>query len=353
MTKKKSFIRLEVLQVHGYSLKKQNDRIKLNQNESPYDLPEVLKAKVLEKMNQAAWNRYPIPYATGLAAKIAAREGLGPENVLVSGGSNVLIQALVSATAIHQRVMTIAPSFSLYELQGKLFGNKVTEIILNDDFSLPTEKILKALKKESPQIVFLPNPNAPTGNLFPEKDLLMLIKKAPGLVVVDEAYYPFSGMTLAHHLKKLKNLVVLRTFSKAFSLGGARLGYMMASKSVVSEVQKILLPFSVGIFSQILGEVVLEESSYMQKVVEEIIAEREQIYQELCKVPGLKVYPSKANFVLFQPATMGLFKNIQEKLSQQGIVIRDVSCPCLPRALRISVGTPAENQEFLKALRSY
>ena len=350
MKKKKSPIRPEILKIHGYSLKKQNDRIKLNQNESPYDLSSLIKDKVLEKMRESAWNRYPIPYATVLSEKIAVREGLKVENVLVSGGSNVLIQALVAATAVKGRVMTIAPSFSLYELQGKLLGNKVTEIILNEDFSLPTEKFLKTLKKEKPQIVFLPNPNAPTGNLFPEKDLLEIVKAAKlsqTLVVIDEAYYPFSGVTLAPQIKKYKNLVILRTFSKAFSLGGVRLGYMIADKSVTQEVQKIVLPFSVGILSQVLGEVVLDESQYVDRVVAEAISEREKIYQELSKRKDLKVYPSKTNFILFQPKTTALFKDIQNKLSQKGIVIRDVSSKYLPRALRISVGTPEENQEFL------
>ncbi|QQR82062.1 MAG: aminotransferase class I/II-fold pyridoxal phosphate-dependent enzyme [Deltaproteobacteria bacterium] len=264
-------------------------------------MPEFLKEKVLARLKTSAWNRYPIPYATGLSEKIAQREGWVTEGVVVSGGSNVLIQAIVVAAAVKGKVLTIAPSFSLYELQGKMLGNKVIEVPLNSkDFSLPTEKILKVIKKEKPHVIFLPNPNAPTGNLFPEKDLLAIIKAATGLVVIDEAYYPFSGYTFASVLKKYKNLILLRTFSKAFSLGGVRLGYLMAHPAIAQEIQKVVLPFSVGILSQVLGEIVLEEADYVDRVVKESIRERDSLYQSLLKIKGIKVYPSLTNFILFQ-----------------------------------------------------
>ena len=203
-------------------------------------------------------------------------KGLRPENVLVSGGSNILIQALVVAAAVEGRVLTIKPSFSLYELEGALLGNRVTEVPLRaPDFSLPTEVLIQKLKVEKPSIVFIPNPNAPTGTLFPRKDLLAIIKAAKGkaLVVIDEAYYPYSGTTLAGEIKKNSHLVVMRTFSKAFSLGGVRLGAILADASVITEVKKILLPFSVGVLSQIIGEMVLDDSYYMEKVVAEAVVE--------------------------------------------------------------------------------
>ncbi len=347
------WIRSEVRKTHGYSLKKQNDRIKLNQNESPYDISDLLKGKVLERLKSAAWNRYPLPYAIGLAEKIARREGWVSDGIVVSGGSNILIQALVVAASVGAKVLTITPSFSLYELQAKMLGNRVIEIPLNKrDFSLPTEKILKRIRREKPRLVFLPNPNAPTGNLFPEKDLLSIIQASKSLVVIDEAYYPFSGYTFAPLLKKYKNLVLLRTFSKAFSLGGVRLGYLMADPTVAREVQKVVLPFSVGILSQVLGEVVLEDEGYVGRVVAEAVDERNRMQKELEKMKDLKVFPSQTNFILFQTKTDALFQKIQTALSRKGIVIRDVRSKHLRNALRISVGSPRENDELLSNLRN-
>ncbi|HSA60384.1 MAG TPA: aminotransferase class I/II-fold pyridoxal phosphate-dependent enzyme, partial [bacterium] len=223
-----SVIRKEVRKLKGYRLSSPPHRIKLNQNESPWDLPSPLKEEILERLRRAAWNRYPTPFCDPLRRKIAAREGWAPEGVIVSGGSNILIQALTIAASVGGKILTVTPSFSLYEIEGALLGNRVVAVPLRKgDFSFPRDLFLKRLKAVKPQAVFLANPNAPTGNLFPEEDLVAVMEKAPGLVVIDEAYYPFSGHTMAPYLKKHKNLVIVRTLSKAFSLGGVRLGYLL------------------------------------------------------------------------------------------------------------------------------
>ncbi len=346
-----NLIRKEVKKLHGYSLSRQNDRIKLNQNESPYDLPEPLKKKVLERFEKMSWNRYPTPFCDSLSEKIAQKEGWKKEGVLVAGGSNVLIQSLVVAAAVHGKILTVKPSFSLYQIEGSLLGNRMETISLNkEDFSFPRDQFLKKLKSVTPQIVFLANPNAPTGNIFGEEDLLDVVKSAKGLVVVDEAYYPYSGFTLAPYLWKFPNLVLLRTFSKAFSLGGVRLGYLMGQPEVVSEIKKVILPFSVGLFSQVVADVVLEEDIYVQAVVNEAIEEREFLYLGLKELKKLKVYPSKTNFILFQSSQS---KRIFNELVKEGILIRDVSSQDLPHALRVTVGTQEENRQFLEVMQRF
>jgi len=344
-------IRKEVKKLKGYRLDRQYERIKLNQNESPHDLPEVLKKKALRRMEEAAWNRYPTPFCEPLRRKIAEREGVALENVVVAGGSNVLIQAIVIAAAVRSKILTVTPSFSLYEIEGGLLGNRVIQAPLGkDDFSIQTDLFLKCLRKAKPNIVFLANPNAPTGNLFPERDLVAILKaseKVGALVVMDEAYYPFSRFTMAGHLKAFSNLVLIRTLSKAFSLGGVRLGYLLADPAVAGEVLKVTLPFSVGILSQIVGETVLEADDYVRGVVDEILTEREFVYQALKELPGLKIYPSSANYVFFQtPKAEAVFQG----LSQQGILIRNVSAKRLPNALRVTIGTKSENQAFIEAM---
>lgn len=340
-------IRKEVKRLKGYALSQPPHQIKLNQNESPYDLPPALKKRVLERLAELCWNRYPAPFCDPLRKKIAEKEGWDSEGVLVSGGSNILIQAVVIAASVKGKILTVTPGFSLYEIEGALLGNRVLTVPLcKEDFSLPLDVFLKRIKKENPQIVFLANPNAPTGNLFGEEDLLAVLKTARGLVVVDEAYYPFSEFTLRPHLKRFSNLILIRTFSKAFSLGGVRLGYLLGSPKVVSEVLKVVLPFSVGALSQAIGEVVLADESYVPALVREIIEQREWLYGKLREIPSLKVYPSRANFILFQTAS---HRQVFEKILRAGILIRDVSSPHLPKALRVTVGSPEENRAFLSA----
>lgn len=349
---KKFPIRKEVRKLKGYRLEHQYGRIKLNQNESPYDLPEPLKRKALEKMKEAAWNRYPTPFCDPLRNKIAEREGWDPRGVVVSGGSNILIQAIVIASSVRGKILTVTPGFSLYEIEGRLLANRVIQAPLHqEDFSLPLELFLTSLRKAKPDIVFLANPNAPTGNLIPEEDLVAILKSAEkvgALVVIDEAYYPFSGVTMAAHLRKFSHLVIIRTLSKAFSLGGVRLGYLLAAPEVAAEVMKVVLPFHVGVLTQAVGEVVLEEDGYVGRLVEEILAGREFLTQGLKAVPGLKVTPSHTNYVLFQtPRAAEIFRGLAER----GILIRDVSGKRLPNALRVTVGTKDENKAFLEAMR--
>lgn len=344
------FIRKEVRRLKGYHLAMPACRVKLNQNESPFDLPERLKKRALDKMAATAWNRYPTPFCDPLRTKIANREGWPFEGVVVAGGSNVLIQAIVIAAAVRGKILTVAPGFSLYEIEGNLLANRVIRVPLKKEgFGFPRDLFLKSLKKAKPQVVFLANPNAPTGNLFSEEDLLAVLQKAPGLVVIDEAYYPFSGMTMAGHLARFPNLVIVRTLSKAFSLGGVRLGYLLADPKVAGEILKIILPFSVGILSQTVAETVLEEDDYIKGVVSQIVEERESLYRALKDIPGLTVCPSSSNYILFQTPRS---EEVLRRLASEGILIRNVSGRRLPNALRVTVGSREENRIFIEALRS-
>ncbi len=344
-------LRKSVRAMAGYRLSAHPCEIKLNQNESAHDLPDDLKKDVLSRLAAVPWNRYPKPFPETLCRKIAEKEGWTAEGVLMAGGSNILIQAILLASAVKGKVLTVSPSFSLYHIEAELLENRVVSVPLGrKDFSFPLEAFLKTLRRVRPQVVFLPNPNAPTGNLFPREDLVAVIaaaKKTGSLVVIDEAYYPFSGETLRDSLKEFRNLVIVRTFSKAFSLGGVRLGYLMADPEIVAEVRKCLLPFSVGILSQTVAEAVLDRDDYVEQRVREVLSERDILYKELCALPGLKVFPSQANFILFQSKDS---KRLFNGLVAQGILIRDVSGPGLRNALRVSVGSPEENRRFLSAM---
>lgn len=342
--------RKELKKLKAYSLDRPPHRIKLNQNESPYDLPLPLKKKILREIGKLAWNRYPTPYADSLRKVLGQKLAWDPEGIVVAGGSNVLVQLLVIATALHGKMLTVSPTFSLYEIEGKLFNNRIIKVPLDPgDFSLPLTRFLKTIKKERPNIVFLPNPNAPTGNLFPQASLLAILEKTKGLVAIDEAYYPFSGVTLKPYLKKYPNLVILRTLSKAFSLAGVRIGYLLAHPKVAEVVRRIMLPFTVGPLQEAIGITALANGHYVQGIVQQISTEREQLFDELRKIPGVTPYPSITNSILFGVSNAD---RTYRKLLRRGILIRPMAGHGLKNCLRVTIGSPSENRQFLNTLRT-
>ncbi len=341
-------IRTQVRKLAGYHLDQPDCRIKLNQNESPYDLPMGLKTRILGRLAQLPWNRYPSPYAAALREKIAVQVGWKTEGVLLANGSNVLTQAVVAAIAVGGKVMAPVPSFSLYELYGRLYNNKVVKVPLDAEFSLDGERFIKAMKKQRPNLTFIPNPNAPTGNLFSTKVLKELIQAAPGYIVIDEAYYPFSGATLVPMLRRHPQLLILRTFSKAFSLGGVRIGYLLGNPQTIREVRKVVPPFCLNALAETIAGAVLDSPKYVDKLVDEINRERHKVFVALRKLPGITPFPSHANFILFRARKP---KAIFRGLLKKGILIRDVSdSGPLKNCLRVSIGTPKENQAFLRVM---
>jgi len=342
------YIRQEVLDLKGYSLASYPDTTKLNQNEIPVDVPGELKAKVLEKLIRIRWNRYPLSQPFALREKLSQILSWPAEGILITNGSNVLIQSIFLAAAVKERVLTVDPTFSLYEIEGRAFGNEVVQIPLEENFSFPVEAILQSIAESPPQLVIFPNPNAPTGNLFPKEEILSVIQAAPCLVVVDEAYYQFADFNLLEELHDKKNLVLLRTFSKAWGMGGIRIGYALGAPEVISEVAKVTVPYCVGCLSEVVAEAVLDHPEIVEKRLVEIKIERARVYQSLASLEGVKAYTSQANFVLFEVKDS---RRVFEGLIQEGVLIRDVSNhPSLPNMLRVTIGTSEENEKFLRAV---
>lgn len=342
------FFRQEVLDLPAYHLEAY-EGVKLNQNESPWDVPVEIKAHVVEELLKIPWNRYPLEDPVTLKKMMAKYLGVWPDNLVFANGSNVLIQALTFATSVSKEVMIVDPTFGVYEIEARLFGNRILRVPLTDDFGIPADLFLKTLKKERPGIIFIPNPNAPTGNLFDLEVLKKIIESADGLVVIDEAYYPFSGVTLMEFQKEYDNLVILRTFSKAFALGGIRLGWMIAEPEVCRQVQKCLLPFCLGKLAYAVVLAVLEAPEYVEKYSFQILKERERLFSELKKMKELKAHPSHTNFILFEVEKSDV---IFRKLLHEKVIVRQVNDGRrLKNALRVTVGTRDENDYFLKALK--
>jgi histidinol-phosphate aminotransferase len=343
------YIRKEVLDLPAYRIPVEEDVVKLNQNESPWDIPAEMKMKVIERFLSASWNRYGEAEPSMLKKQLAHFLGVWPDHIVIANGSNVLVQAILLAVSIGKKVLCLKPTFSIYGLQSRLLSNQVIEVPLNADFSLDVERILWDLEEERPSAVFIPNPNAPTGNLFKKADLLEIVARAACPVVIDEAYYPFSELTLVDEIKRFPNLIVMRTLSKAFAMAGVRLGYLVADWEMATQIAKTLLPFCVPVLTQVAAEVILEDPRFVQGYVDALIKERDKLYEAMKKIRGIAAFPSRANFILFRvPNT----RNVFNRLLQQKVLVRDVSDDDrLANCLRVSVGTPEENQIFLKALK--
>jgi histidinol-phosphate aminotransferase len=344
-----SAVRREVQDSPDYPFAPIEARVKLDQNESAHDFPTKLKRLALERLEALEWNRYPDLHTDTLREKIAQFEAWQTRGVVVTPGSNVLIHALAQVAGINQRVLTVSPSFSLYALGAKLLGSSLKELPLENGFALPLESLLRELRAGGPGIVYLAEPHAPTGTMHPLEQLEQICAAAgpDWIVVIDEAYHGFSARDHKDLVRAHANVCVLRTFSKAWGLAGARLGYLLAQPELATNVQKVVSPFNVSHLNAIVAQVALEHPQYMQALLEEVKSERERVYQKLLEHPTWTVYPSQANFLLFRTPDA---KAAHAKLLEHGVLIRrQDSYPGLEGCLRVSIGKPEENTAFLEA----
>lgn len=350
MTTAKLF-RQGVLDSPGYSVAHIDGAIKLNQNESPWDLPLELKVAITEKLIKTDFNRYPLADPLILKKKLAKYNNLLTDQIILAPGSNVLIQAIINATSCRPKgkVLVLDPSFMVYQMQAELLSCAVVKVPLNPDFSLPTDAVIAAIRKENPTLIFIANPNAPTGNLFAKENLYKIVKAANCLTVIDEAYFPFCETTLVDWLNEFPHLLVLRTLSKAYALAGVRLGYAMADTEVITQLEKVIPSFIVSSTACLIAGEVLEHGDYVKKYVKDILAERQRIFAEMQKMTHVMAFPSDANYILFRTDNA---KNTVRELKDRGILVRDVSDNhLLKNCIRVSIGTPVENTKFINALK--
>ncbi|BDP43118.1 histidinol-phosphate aminotransferase [Deinococcus aetherius] len=345
-------VRDAVRAVPAYPFTPVDAPIKLDQNESPYDFPAELKALAAERMLARPWNRYPDLHADTLRERIAAFEGWNPEGVVVTPGSNVLIKLLTELAGIGQTVVTVSPTFSVYTLEAQLLGARLVQVPLGADFSLPVEGLKAALRENPPGVLYVTQPHAPTGFADPQAAVRELVEAAQGWVVVlDEAYHQFSGTDYRDLIRAGGNRIGLRTFSKAWGLAGVRLGYALSTPTLAAHVQKLVSAFNVGLLAQTALEVALEHPGYVEDRAREVVAERERVLAALGGHPVWRAHPSQANFFLLRtPDADAAYRHL---LSHGIVVRRQDKLPGLQGCLRVSIGTPAENDVFLAAARDF
>jgi histidinol-phosphate aminotransferase len=337
-------IKPNIRSLRAYQAEEIPCRIKLDANESPYSAISG-QLSALSRENLQALNRYPDPHATSLRYLMAKALKVKPQNILHGNGSDELIYNLIMAFG--GPVLYPVPTFSMYGVISQALGERKIEVPLDNQFDLDTDAFMKTIKTRDPKLIFLSSPNNPTGNCFSEDRILKIIRQSKGLVVVDEAYQQFSDKrSFIPLIKKYENLVVLRTLSK-IGLAGLRLGFMISGPEIVNEVNKVRLPFNVNSLSQKVAEAALQDKRQMRSDIRLVISERKRLFKEMVKLDGVKPYPSDANFIFFK---VDNGDSIHSGLIRKGVLIRNMK-GAADGGLRVTVGAPAENAAFLKALK--
>lgn len=352
-TTPEQLIRPEIRALNPYHVPDPGQCIKLDAMENPYPWPDELVDQWLECLRRVPLNRYPDPAARALTARLHEVMRL-PRGMrlLLGNGSDELIQMILLAVAQPQRVVLAPePTFIMYRMLAEVAGMRYVGVPLADDFSLDAAALFTALEQHRPAVVFLAYPNNPTGNLFDAGVMAELIRRAPGLVVVDEAYAPFTDASFLERLGEFGNLLLLRTVSK-MGLAGLRLGLLAGAPRWLDEIDKTRLPYNINVLTQASALFALQHVEVLEAQARQIRADRAALTRELSAIDGVTVYPSEANFLLLRVAP-GQAARIFETLRQRGVLIKDLSAAggALADCLRVTVGTPQENQAFLRALR--
>ena len=344
-------IRDEIRALTAYHVPDASGMVKLDAMENPYALPEDVRGEMAALVEHAAVNRYPDAAAAELKTRLRAVLDIPHDMGLVLGnGSDEIIQMLMLATARPGAVVLgVEPSFVMFRMIALFCGMRYVGVPLAADFTLDERALAEAIETHAPALVFIAYPNNPTGNLFDARAIERVLERAPGAVVVDEAYHAFAGRTYMKRLGAWDNLLVMRTLSKS-GLAGLRLGLVAGPAAWLDHVEKVRLPYNVGVLTQLVAERALRHHDRLAEQADRIKAERRRVLHELQRTRGATPFPSDANFILFRvDAAEAVFSGLR----QRGVLIKNVhgAHAALENCLRVTVGTPDENDRFLAALR--
>jgi histidinol-phosphate aminotransferase len=333
-----------------YDAKDIKAEVMLAANEHPSNLPGEIVEKISGRLREFRFNRYPDPMATRLRELIAEANGLEPHNVLIgNGGDELIFDLLLAWGGPGRTLLDCPPTFAMYGIDAQVTGTELVRVPRGADFEVDADAVLARLAGGDIDVVMIAQPNNPTGNLTPETVLIDILNATDALVLVDEAYFEFSRHTMRPHMERHPNLVILRTFSKAFSLAGLRVGYVLGHEDVIRELTKVRQPYSVDSFAQWVAASVFRERVVFQQAIRDIMRGRDTLMHGLSAIEGIEVFPSEANFVLFRvPHAAALWRDL---LHSHSVLVRDFSrSPGLEDCLRVTVGSDEENERFLAAV---
>lgn len=341
----------------SYAIVEEDAPVKLNQNESPWDVPLEIKDEVARRLRDLPWNRYHQRIPQELLARIAADGGVEPSQVIAASGSNLILQWIFEGFAAPgSTILAPAPSFSLYDLWAQVCEARLVGVPLSPDHGYDAGAFTEAIRRESPSIVVLCLPNNPTGSelaLDGVRAIAAAALEQRAVLVIDEAYKEFSEARFDRGclLKSLPNLILVRTCSKAFSAAGMRLGYCFAAPEVARDLSKLVPPFHLNLFATILGQVLWERKGLFEERVKTLVEERDRLRARLGALPGVTAFATHANFFL---ARVPRAEELCSSLRAQGILVRRPGGhPSLQECVRINAGTAEENERLVQAVQSH
>ncbi len=346
-------IRQDVQSMHAYAVQDAAGLIKLDAMENPHRLSPELQAELGRRLGAVALNRYPGPRIDDLRAALAKQANMPAGCALMVGnGSDELISLLAMACDVPGAcILAPVPGFVMYAMSAQLQGLKFIGVDLTPDFELDEAAMLAAIAQHQPSIIYLAYPNNPTANLWDDAVIERIVQAAPGLVVIDEAYQPFSSRSYIDRLGRHPHVLLMRTLSK-FGLAGARIGYMMGPAALIAEIDKVRPPYNISVLNAEAALFALEHAAVYEAQAADLRAQRETLVQALAKMPGVqKVWPSDANMVLVRvPDAQAAF----DGMKRRGVLVKNVSKmhPLLANCLRLTVGSAGENAQMLAALQA-
>ena len=346
-----SRLRCEITQFSAYEVPDASGMVKLDAMENPFTWPVSMRSQWLEYISRAKLNRYPEPNPEQLKQKLKKQFGpSGDSELLLGNGSDELIQLLVMAIAKPgASILTVSPSFSMYQMIAQMIGVDCHVVSLGDNYQLDTKAMLATIDEHDPSLIFIAYPNNPTGNLWNRDDVQTIIQHSQGLVVIDEAYGPFAADSFTNDLVQHENMLLLRTASK-LGLAAVRFGWLAGEKSLISELNKIRLPYNINQLTQLTVEFALENFSLFAEQAETIREMRGSLFGQLSAIEGVKPFVSEANFILFK-VLAGSADEVFDALLRNKVLIKNLSKQeGLEECLRVTVGSKEENKIFCDAL---
>ena len=348
----KKLIRQDVQSMHAYAIQDSAGMVKLDAMENPHRLPAALQAHLGQRLGALALNRYPDGRVNDLRKALADYAQM-PEgfDIMLGNGSDELISLIAMACDVEGgAILAPLPGFVMYGMSAQLQGLKFIGVPLTADFELDETAMLAAIAEHQPSVIYLAYPNNPTANLWDDAVIEKIIEAAPGLVILDEAYQPFSSKSYIDRITRHGHVLLMRTMSK-FGLAGVRIGYMMGPKALIAEIDKVRPPYNISVLNYECALFALEHQDVFAAQAQELVAQRALLFEALGAMKGVKAWKSDANMILARvPDATKTF----EGLKARKVLVKNVSKmhPLLANCLRLTVGTADENAQMLAALEA-
>jgi len=345
-----SLIKEEVLAQKAYAVENTACPVKLDANENPLAIPGSLREPFAARLASVSLNRYPEAGSPALAVRFAKAFGVGRDQVVLGNGSDDLIQILCTAVARPgAEVMIPIPTFAMYRITAQNAGLKVAAVPLDGGFDLDLAAMRERIAVHPPALTFLAWPNNPTGNCFRRERIEAILREWPGIVVVDEAYFHFSGQTFLPLLGRHENLVILRSLSKV-GFAAMRIGLLIGPPALIHELDKVRLPYNLNAMSQAAAGFYLDHEETFLKQAEEIRRWRGELFAAMKTIPGVDPRPTDANFIFF-PCDFDADR-VYTSLRERGVLIKNFNSPGTMRNfMRVTAGTREENGRFIEVLK--